>query len=65
MSKTDLAPREFHVSRQARDRYQFDQALFSLTGNVIFANFRAVRVFAQKMNSKRDLVNFPERTIRA
>jgi glycosidase len=56
---------EFHVSRRARDRYQFDQTLFSLTGNVIFANFRAARVFAQKMNEKRDLVSFPEQAMRA
>src|SRR5512139_3091442 len=60
------APRmEFHVSRQARDRYQFDQSLFSLNGNVIFANFHAARVFAQKMNDKRDLITFPEQAIRA
>jgi hypothetical protein len=39
---------EFHVSRQGRDRYNFDLSLFSLTGNVIFANFHAVRTFAQK-----------------
>ena len=56
---------EFHVSRQARDRYHFDQSLFSLTGNVIFANFHAVRTFAQKMNTRRDLVRFPEETIKA
>ena len=56
---------EFHVSRQARDRYEFDQALFSLNGNVIFANFHAARVFAQKMNQQRDLVNFPEQAVRA
>ncbi|MBN1977175.1 MAG: alpha-amylase [Anaerolineae bacterium] len=56
---------EFHISRQARDRYQFDQSLFALTGNVIFANFRAARVFAQKMNAQRDLASHPERTIRA
>ena len=31
--------REFHISRQARDYYQFDQTLFSLSGNVIFADF--------------------------
>ena len=30
--------REFHVSRAARDRYQFDEALFGLSGNVVFAN---------------------------
>jgi glycosidase len=56
---------EFHIARQTRDRYQFDDALFSLTGNVIFANFHAARVFAQKMNQKRDLVNFPEQAVRA
>jgi glycosidase len=56
---------EFHVSRTARDQYQFDQALFALSGNVIFANFHAARLFAQKMNQKRDLVNFPEKAVRA
>ena len=56
---------EFHVSRQARDLYQFDEPLFSLSGNVIFANFYAARVFAQKMNERRDLLSFPERTVRA
>jgi hypothetical protein len=56
---------EFHVSRQARDLYQFDQALFALSGNVIFANFHAARVFAQKMNRRRDLVRFPERAVKA
>ena len=38
---------EFHISRQARDRYQFDQTLFEYTGNVIIANFHAARLFAQ------------------
>ena len=61
----DVAVREFHISRQARDRYQFDKTLFSLSGNVLFADFRAARVFAQKMNDKRDLVNFPEKAVRA
>jgi len=56
---------EFHVSRKARDRYKFDQSLFSLRGNVIFANFYAVRQFAQKINAKQDLVNFPEKSIQA
>ena len=56
---------EFHISRQARDRYQFDQTLFSYNGNTIFANFHAVRVFVQKMNARRDLVNFPDRALKA
>jgi len=56
---------EFHISRNARDRYQFDELLFALSGNVIFANFHAARLFAQKMNQKRDLVRFPEQAVRA
>ncbi len=61
----DTAAREFHVSRQARDRYQFDSALYSISGNVIFANVGAARLFAQKMNQRRDLVRYPEQTVRA
>jgi glycosidase len=56
---------EFHVSREARDLYQFDQALFALSGNVILADFHAARVFAQKMNDKRDLTRFPELVVKA
>ncbi|MFN8496585.1 MAG: alpha-amylase family glycosyl hydrolase [Anaerolineae bacterium] len=56
---------EFHISRRARDRYQFDDSLFSLSGRVVLANFHAARVLAQKMNEKRDLVNFPETAVAA
>ncbi len=56
---------EFHIARQSRDRYRFDQALYGLNGNVIFADFRAARAFAQKMNAQRDLARFPEQTVRA
>ena len=54
---------EFHVSRAARDRYEFDQALFGLSGNVVLADFRAVRSFAQRMNRARDLTRHPEQAI--
>lgn len=62
---TLVTGREFHISRLARDKYQFEQPLFGLNGNVIFANFRAARAFSKKMNDRRDLVTFPEQTIRA
>ncbi len=41
---------EFHITRAARDKYQFDELLFSYNGNVIFANFEASRNFSHKMN---------------
>ncbi|NMB54214.1 MAG: alpha-amylase [Leptolinea sp.] len=56
---------EFHISRTARDRYQFDKSIFSLNGNVILANFHAARIFAQKMNQKRDLIHYPEKSVKA
>src|SRR5688500_14731013 len=58
-------PFEFHVSRRARDRYNFDQTLFATDGNVIFADLGQVRRFAHAMNSVRDVARFPETAIRA
>jgi hypothetical protein len=56
---------EFHISRQSRELYGFDEALYAFNGNVIFANFHAARVFAKKINDKRDLVRYPEKAVRA
>ena len=44
---------EFHITRGAREKYQFDDLLFSYNGNVIFANFQASRKFAHLMNQQR------------
>src|SRR5512146_24906 len=54
---------EFHVSRAARDRYGFDDALFSLSGNVVFANLAATREFADRMNRAREAEKHPERSV--
>jgi hypothetical protein len=56
---------EFHISRSARDRYQVEDALFGARGNVIFTNFSAARRLAQALNEPKDLVQHPERSIRA
>ena len=36
MLRRNTARMEFHVSRQARDHYQFEEWLFSYSGSVIF-----------------------------
>ncbi|MDY6845608.1 MAG: alpha-amylase family glycosyl hydrolase [Chloroflexota bacterium] len=56
---------EFHVSRLAREKYNFDLSMFGFDGNVIFANLFAARKFTQKINQHRDLVNFPEKAVSA
>ncbi len=65
MRKLQQYTLEFHVARQARDLYRFDETIYSFSGNVVFANFHAARVFAQKMNARRDLVRFPEQAVTA
>jgi glycosidase len=51
---------EFHVSRAVRDKYRFEEELFSWTGNVFFANVAAARRFANKMNQVRNAAQNPE-----
>jgi glycosidase len=65
MTEQKAVTMEFHISGRARDRYQFDASLFSISGNVILANFHATRVLAQCINQKRDLVTFPEQAVKA
>ncbi len=55
---------EFHILGSVRDRYQFEESLFSSNGNAIFPNFHAARVFAKKLNDARDLVSHPERAVK-
>jgi glycosidase len=47
---------EFHVSRQARQKYKFDESLFALNGNVVLADFAAARRFAASMTRVRGQV---------
>ncbi len=59
------SPREFHISREAREKYGFDEALFSIRGNVVFADFPAVRNFAALVNSRRDAARRPDQAVKA
>jgi len=56
---------EFHISRQARRRYRFEDSLFAFNGNVIFADFHAARVFAQRMNEARGAAANPQLALRS
>ncbi len=59
------APREFHVSRKIRDACELPGSLFSVTGNVVFADFHAARDFAHRLNQLWDAANHPERAVSA
>lgn len=44
---------EFHIAKEIRAKYDFDDELFTINGNVVFANFTAVRKFVNSINAKR------------
>src|SRR5947207_2393958 len=56
---------EFHISREARERYQFSDTLFSFNGNVVFADMPACRRFAHLMNQVREADKNPDLAIHA
>jgi glycosidase len=56
---------EFHISKAARDRYEFDKGLFQTNGNVIIPDFPAARVFAKRMNDRVDRSRYPDRVVHA
>ncbi len=56
---------EFHVSRTAREKYNFDESLFQFDGNVIFADLMAARNFTYQINQQRYLLSNPEQAVRA
>ena len=55
---------EFHIRREVRERHGLDQALFSLTGNVVLTDIRQVRRLAAKLNAGVDPVKNPDRIVK-
>ncbi|MGA8043392.1 MAG: alpha-amylase, partial [Terracidiphilus sp.] len=56
---------EFHISRDTRARYQFEESLFAYDGNVVFADLGACRAFAHRMNQVRRADQFPDQAVHA
>jgi glycosidase len=54
---------EFHVSRDARERYGFSDPLFTITGNVVLADLNAAREFAHRVNLIRDAERNPDKAM--
>jgi glycosidase len=54
---------EFHIAREARDRYAFADRLFSLTGDVVVADVAASRELAHRMNTIRDGARHPDQVV--
>lgn len=56
---------EFHIRRKARENYQIDDLLFSISGNLILADIDSARRLAHQINSTRNTEQAPARAIKA
>ena len=56
---------EFHIGRNARERYRFAETLFSYTGNVVLADMPACRELTHRINQVRETDKHPERALHA
>ena len=56
---------EFHVSKDIRDKCDFDSSLYSSSGNVIITDLKKVRIFAEKLNQYYDKIGLSEKRISA
>ncbi len=54
---------EFHVSRASRERYGFPDSMFTVTGNVVFADLSSARQFAHRVNIVRDAERNPDQAM--
>ncbi len=59
------ARREFHIRRDARRRYDFDDSIFSLQGHVVLANAGAARNLAHRVNRVRGASTHPDQALSA
>ncbi len=57
--------RELHIRREARTRYRVNSALFTLSGNAILPDLRAVRALAASMTAERRAAGAPDPTVTA
>ncbi len=55
----------FHISHDCRRKYDVNEQLFTINGNVIFINFASAQELAEAMNRVRNVKEHPELTIRA
>ncbi len=61
----DISYNEFHISKNIRDLCKFDQKLYGSSGNVIFADFKAVQKFQTKLNELFDKRGEQEKRVSA
>ncbi len=64
-TNTSYPEQEFHLRGDIRRLLQVEDRLFSIKGNIVFANFYAARKLAQRLNDHPELLHTPDQSARA
>jgi len=56
---------EVRMASEARKKYEIDESLLTISGDMVFADFLAARVLTDKINSNRNLLLHPETALDA
>jgi glycosidase len=64
-SSSSVTQREFHLRREARERYGISGPVFAPDGDSVQTSLLATRNLAHRMNQTRDLLRHPAQAVRA
>ncbi|MEO8399505.1 MAG: alpha-amylase family glycosyl hydrolase, partial [Ignavibacteriaceae bacterium] len=56
---------DFHVAKDARKKYEFDESLFSIVDNLIISNPFQARLLSDKINAKRKVLGIHDQIVTA
>lgn len=62
-TSSPLTTFDFHVSKEARLKYEFEESLFSITGDLVVADFASARILSNKINDFRKKNNLEDKLI--
>ncbi|HHE36943.1 MAG TPA: hypothetical protein ENL20_00005, partial [Candidatus Cloacimonetes bacterium] len=53
------------ITKQAKEKYKLENFYFDKSGNFSFPNYRILRKLVQEINTKRDIILNPSKTVKA
>lgn len=63
--KMKSAERNIHAAKNTRDKYQFPEVNYGIGGKLVIKNIHDSRLIATTMNLHRDILHFPEQTVKS
>ncbi len=63
MNGPELIKYDLHISKYSRNKYQFEESLYSSVGAIIVASFRQARILSDRINKTREAEGINEKPV--